>query len=245
MAAWIALQLLRGTSVRNRMNEMASHALLLEVILGGRTRLREVLSAAGEPVGEEAVNREWIGFFKNPIRAEVRANHHMQHLANMLPRVTQSLLDRSWLLTVFERKTLATCDHPVHVVPNEDLTQTGRGTGIENAPVIYVPLTRRHSLAMYLPSAWPPPLAARGRDVRWPGVAATALYSNSCTVNSARRFLFHHPKDTPLAGFDLPQPREREVAVNAQLWGWLDEDDRQVLLDAGFGPDDLDALLEQ
>lgn len=131
---------------------MASHALLLEVILGGRTRLREVLSAAGEPVGEEAVNREWIGFFKNPIRAEVRANHHMQHLANMLPRVAQSLLDRSWLLTVFERKTLATCDHPVHVVPNEDLTQTGRGTGIENAPVIYVPLTHRHSLAMYLPS---------------------------------------------------------------------------------------------
>jgi hypothetical protein len=92
------------------------------------------------------------------------------------------------LLTVFERKTLATCDHPVHVVPNEDLTQTGRGTGIENAPVIYVPLTRRHSLAMYLPS---------------------------------------------------------EVAVNAQLWGWLDEDDRQMLLDARFGPDDLDALLEQ
>ena len=90
MAAWIALQLLRGTSVRNRMNEMASHALLLEVILGGRTRLREVLSAAGEPVGEEAVNRKWIGFFKNPIRAEVRANHHMQHLANMLPRVTIS-----------------------------------------------------------------------------------------------------------------------------------------------------------
>jgi hypothetical protein len=33
--------------------------------------------------------------------------------------------------------------------------------------------------------------------------------------------------------------------VNAQLWGWIAEDDRQVLLDAGFGPDDLAALLEQ
>jgi hypothetical protein len=29
------------------------------------------------------------------------------------------------------------------------------------------------------------------------------------------------------------------------LWGWIAEDDRQVLLDAGFGPDDLAALLEQ
>ncbi|MBE8524235.1 DUF4238 domain-containing protein [Amycolatopsis sp. H6(2020)] len=244
MAVWLALQLLRGTHVRNRMSEMASHALLLEVILGGRAGLREALSAAGDPVDDDTVNREWIGFFKNPVRAEAGANHHMQHLANMLPRVTQSLLDRSWLLTEFERKALATCDHPVHVVPNEELTRTGRGTGIENATVIHVPLTRRHSLAMYLPSAWPQ-LAARGRDLRQPGVAATALYSNSCTVNGARRFLFHHPEDTPLASFDLPQPREREVAVNAQLWGWLAEDDRRVLLDAGFGPDDLDALLEQ
>ena len=98
---------------------------------------------------------------------------------------------------------------------------------------------------MYQPSAVPTQLAALGRDIRWPGVTATALYRNSCAVNSARGFLFHHHDDAPLAGFDLPQPREREVTVNAQLWGWIAEDDRQVLLDAGFGPDDLAALLEQ
>lgn len=245
MAAWVALQLLRGTSVRNSMSELASHALLLEVILGGRRRLREALIAAEEPIDDDTVNREWVGLFKDPFRGEARANHHMQHLADLLPRVTQSLLDRSWLLTVFERKALATSDHPVYLVPNEDLTWMGMGTGIENATVIHVPLTRRHSLAMYQPSAVPPQLAALGRDIRWPGVTATALYSNSCTMNSARRFLFHHPDDAPLAGFDLPQPREREIAVNAQLWGWIAEDDRQVLLDAGFGPDDLAALLEQ
>lgn len=244
MAAWLALQLLRGPRVRNSMSESASFVLLLEVILGGRARLREALAEAGEPVDDETVNREWAGLFTDPLRAEAHANHHMQHLAAMLPRVTQSLLDRSWLLTVFERKTLATSDHPVHVVPNRELTEMGMGTGIMNATVIHAPLTRRHSLAMYLPSAVPPELAALGRDVSWPGVAATALYSNSCTVNSARRFLFHHPGDTPLVGLDLPPPRERESSVRAQLWGWIREDDRQVLLDAGFGPRDLDALLE-
>lgn len=244
MAAWLAAQLLRGTGVRNSMSEMASHALLLEIIIGGRARLREALAEAGEPVDDETVNREWVDLFKDPVRAEVHANHHMQHLLATLPRVTQSLFDRSWLLTVFERKTLATSDHPVYVVPNRELTQVGMGTGTENATVIHAPLTRRHSLAMYLPSAVPPELAESGRDIRWPGVAATALYSNSCTVNSARRFLFHHPGDTPLARIDLPQPREREVSVQAQLWGWLGDDDRQVLTDAGFGPDDLDALLE-
>jgi len=61
MAAWVALQLLRGTSVRNSMSELASHALLLEVILGGRTRLREALIAAGEPIDDDTVNREWVG----------------------------------------------------------------------------------------------------------------------------------------------------------------------------------------
>jgi hypothetical protein len=245
MAAWVALQLLRGSKVRNSMSELASHALLLDVILGGRTRLRETLIAAGEPVDDDTVNRAWVGRFRDPFRAEASANHHMQHLADLLPRVTQSLLDRSWLLTAFERKALATSDHPVYVVPNEELTRVGMGTGIENATVIHVPLTRRHSLAMYQPSAVPPQLAALGHDISQRGVTATALYSNSCTVNSARRFLFHHPDDAPLAGIYLPQPREREVAVHAQLWGWITEDDRQVLLDAGFGPDDLAALLEQ
>jgi hypothetical protein len=244
VAAWIALQLLRGTSVRNSMSELASHALLLDAVLGGRTRLREALAEAGEPVADDSVDREWVELFKAPFRAEVKANHHIRHIADMLPRVAQSLLDRSWLLTVFERKSLATCDHPVYVVPNEDLSRMGMGTGIENATVIHAPLTRRHSLAMYLQSAVPPQLAAMGRDTLWPGVAATALYSNSCVVNSARRFLFHHPADAPLTGFHLPAPREQEVEVNAELWGWMAEGDRQILLSAGFGPDDLAALLK-
>lgn len=64
---------------------------------------------------------------------------------------------------MFERKALATSDHPVYLVPNEELTRMGMGTGIENATAIHVPLTRRHSLAMYLPSAVPPQLAALGR----------------------------------------------------------------------------------
>ena len=101
LAAWVALQLLRGTSVRNSMSELASHALLLEVILGGRARLRAALIAAGEPIDDHTVNQEWVGLFENPLRAEARAEHHMQHLADLLPRVTQSLFDRSWLLTVY------------------------------------------------------------------------------------------------------------------------------------------------
>ena len=84
MAAWVALQLLRGPSVRNSMSELASHALLLEVIVGGRTRLREALTEAGELNDDDTVNREWARLFKDPFRAKARAEHHMQHLADLL-----------------------------------------------------------------------------------------------------------------------------------------------------------------
>jgi hypothetical protein len=136
------------------MSELASHALLLEVILGGRTRLREALVTAGEPSDDDRVNREWVELFTNPSRAEASANHHMQHLADLLPRVTQSLLDRSWLLTVFERKTLATSDHPAYVLPNEELTRMGMGTGIENATAIHVPPEIEHRLIRRLELRW-------------------------------------------------------------------------------------------
>lgn len=243
MAGWLALQLLRGPGVRNSMSELATHALLLQVVVGGREGMRQVLADLGEPTHDSNVDEQWVAFFKNPVQLEAQANHHMRHLGEMLPRITDSLINRHWLLTVFERKALATSDHPVYVVPNDEHIARGMGTGIENAEVIHAPLTRRHSLAMYLPSA-EPELAAVGGDLTWHGVAATALYSNSCVVNSARRFLFHHPDDAPLTGLDLPQPRTRESVVHAQLWGWMNEADQQVLLKAGFGPDDLDALLE-
>jgi hypothetical protein len=35
------------------MSQLASHALLLEVILGGRARLRETLIAAGKPIDDD------------------------------------------------------------------------------------------------------------------------------------------------------------------------------------------------
>ena len=187
LAAWVALQLLRGTSVRNSMSELASHALLLEVILGGRARLRAALIAAGEPIDDHTVNQEWVGLFENPLRAEARAEHHMQHLADLLPRVTQSLFDRSWLLTVYERKALATSDHPVYLVPNEELTRMGMGSGIENATVIHAPLTRRHSLAMYQSSAVPPQLAALGRGSTCRSrVSARSQSMPSCGAGSQR-----------------------------------------------------------
>jgi hypothetical protein len=126
------------------------------------------------------------------------------------PRVAKYCSTRWWVLTAFRRKGLATCDHPVCVVPNKEHLATGLGTGIENAETIHLPLT------LGIPWRWRcgPPWLTNVRvaeDRQQAGVAATALYSNSCTVNNARHMLFHHPEDAPFKGLDLPTRQTREI----------------------------------
>jgi hypothetical protein len=236
MAAWIALQFLRGPRTRRSMSNLGSDMLQLEIMVGGRERLREALRELGQQDDDASVNREWISLFEDPLVVEPHANHHVTHIANMLPQVTALLLDRWWVLTPFQRKTLGTSDHPVHVMPNKDLQATGLGTGIANANEIHVPLTRRHSLGLALRSSLPPELATRHEDHRQPGVAAVALYSNSCTVHSAQQMLFHHPQDAPFKGLELPGPRTRELVSSGDPWRFMRDEDRQVLVDAGIQP---------
>lgn len=243
MAGWLGLQLLRGNAVRDSMNQIGTHGLTLDVIVGGRERVRLALQAAGEPADEASVDREWIDFFRNPLHAAVHANHHLHHIGRLLPEVVAGLLNRLWILTVFERKPLATSDHPVCVVPNKAMTEMGLGTGILNADEIFAPLTRRLALTMVNRAPLPPKLANLAHDIQSPGVAKTALYSNSCTSRNARRFLYHHPAEDPLEGLDLPEPRKREMSVNADPWRWMREDDQKVLLGAGIGPEAVRALL--
>jgi hypothetical protein len=134
VAGWIALHLLRGSGARARMSDLGTDLLQLEIAVGGRARLRDTLRELGEPYDDESVNREWISLFQEPLIARVNANHHLDHIARMLPRVTQSLLDRFWVLTSFQRRSLATSDHPVYIKPNPGDVAVGLGTGSRMPP---------------------------------------------------------------------------------------------------------------
>jgi hypothetical protein len=225
--------LLRGGGNRSQMSELGTDMLNLEILSGGRARLREALREEGLPDDDASVDREWIDLVADPLRVEAHPNHHLEYIAPMLPRVTAMLLDRWWVLTSFQRRAIATSDHPACVVPNMGNTVRGLGTGIANADEIVVPVTRRHSLTMALRASLPQPTPAT--DVRQPGVTAYAQYSNSCTVNNARTMVFHDPRDDPLRGLTLPQPRTSEVG-KVDLWRFIPDADRQVLIDSGLRP---------
>jgi hypothetical protein len=66
---------------------------------------------------------------------------------DLLPQVTQMLYKRNWILTYYQRKTLATSDTPVVLRPAAG-HPPGMGIGIGNAGEIHVPLDRRVALSM-------------------------------------------------------------------------------------------------
>jgi hypothetical protein len=110
------------------------------------------------------------------------------------------LYARHWDLTFFTRKSLVTSDAPVVLRPMLR-HPAGTSVGVGDAAVVQVPLDRRAALCM----------RAVGRgDQIVPGSAKIAADLNQAVANNARRFLFHHPDDKPLAGLALPQPRPRE-----------------------------------
>jgi len=81
MAGWVALHLVRGSGTRTMMSEAGTNLVRLEMIIGGRARLREVLRQVGEPFDDESVTREWISLFEDPLMVEAHANHHLHYVA--------------------------------------------------------------------------------------------------------------------------------------------------------------------
>ena len=218
------------------MEELGTGLLQLDIMCRGRVGVRTALREAGEPHDDIAVDEMWIDLFKDPPEVSVGANHHVEHLSQLLPRLSTSLLDRWWLLTNYSRKALATSDHPVFVVPNAEDAALGLGTGFENAAEIHLPLTRRRSLTMVRRETLPPDIASLGRDLCIQGVSQTALRSNHYTVQGARRMIFHHPEDSPTDGFELPQPRLNELSGSGDPWRFMSEGELNVLIEAGAKP---------
>jgi hypothetical protein len=112
------------------------------------------------------------------------------------------LYARHWHLTFFTRKSLVTSDSPVVLRPMLKYP-AGTSVAVGDAAEVQVPLDRRAALSM----------TAVGRGDRLaPGSVKIAADLNQAVANNARRFLFHHPSDDPLAGLALPQPRPRELS---------------------------------
>jgi hypothetical protein len=185
IATWAALQFLRVPAVRQLASEIAG--AYIEV---------------GVPFTTDADEQTTLWMPPDEADPEKLKRLHLEFIKKNTPIVARMLYDRHWDLTFFTRKSLATSDSPVILRPMLRYP-SGTSVAVGDAAEIQVPLDRRAALSM----------RAMGRgERRVPGSAKIAADLNQAVANNARRFLFHHPSDDPLAGLALPQPRPRELS---------------------------------
>jgi hypothetical protein len=185
LAEWVALQYLRVPWVRQFTRELAEGLCGVGI---------QSTTSSGERVTLQMPAEE-VDRLSGP-------GLHIEFIQRQAAWVAQMLYARSWVLTFYERRSLATSDTPVVLLPGPS-HPAGIGIGIANAGEIHVPLDRRVALSMG-DSSFP--------DGRAKGVTKTALYLNDATAKNARRYVFHHPDDDPLYHLTLPEPRQHELA---------------------------------
>jgi Protein of unknown function (DUF4238) len=185
IATWTALQFLRVPAVRQLAHEITGAYIDVGVpITTGTGEQIRLRMPAGEADPEKLKRL------------------HLEFIRKNTPAVARMLHDRDWHLTFFTRKTLIAADSPVVLRPMLRYP-AGTSVAVGDAAEVQVPLDRRAALSMRT--------AGRG-DQLMPGSAKIAADLNQAVTNNARRFLFHHPSDDPLAGLALPPPRPRELS---------------------------------
>jgi hypothetical protein len=192
---WTALQYLRVPSVRRLGREVV-----------------EAFSGVGVPARTGSGEQITVKMPAELIKDMTGSRHHLELINDLLPQVTQMLCKRNWILTYYQRKSLATSDTPVVLRPAAS-HPAGTGIGIGTASEIHVPLDRRVALSMGDGSTG---------DAQCAGVTKTAIYLNDAMAKNARRYLFHHPEDDPFRGLELPGPRTRELASPEAAIGLAD-----------------------
>jgi Protein of unknown function (DUF4238) len=185
IATWAALQYLRVPAVRQLATEIA-----------------DAYIEAGVPFTTDAGQQTTLWMPADEADPEKIKRLHLEFIRKNTPVAARMLYARDWHLTFFTRKTLITADSPVVLRP---MLRHPAGTSVAlgDAAEVQVPLDRRAALFMTAPG--------RGDQVV-PGSARIAADLNQAVASNARRFIFHHPADYPLAGLVLPQPRPRELA---------------------------------
>jgi hypothetical protein len=212
LAAWAALQHLRSEGVRNSQVQMQAQMIRLVVGVSGKEALRELIShAEGRDVDDVELDAEWADLTK-PSGPDLIPDpvQHLRMLVDLWAPTIKQMMARIWTLVRFQRRCLITSDHPVSLAVGQNYPKY-RGVGLVTAEAFVLPLSRRVGLMMGRIDGQAVP------ELELSGTTKLARSFVHETIRGARRYLYHHPDDDPLAGLDLPDPSSQE-------WGDIGED---------------------
>lgn len=214
LATWIALQYLRSEDVRTSQGAMNAGMIRLIVGTSGKEALRRIIERAEDrQVPDEELDWEWQDITK-PGGPDLAPNvpQHLQLLMSLLGDTSRYLHDCHWTLIRFSRRVLVTSDHPVSLVMEPDYP-AWQGIGLLTADLYLVPLSRRLALTIQ-PRRRLPTGVGVVPDFPAPGTTKMARSINQETVRRARRYVYHHPDDSPLEGLFLPDPEPAQSPMS-------------------------------
>lgn len=207
IAAWAALQHLRGQSARSAITEIQAAILGLLVRTAGKEPLRELISRVeGREISDGELDDEWKDLTK-PSGPDLvpQTEDHLKSLMSLWNPTIGSMLARPWSIVRFSRRPLITGDHPVSMIAGAG-HPSSIGVGIMTAGAFVLPLNRYTGLIMSDADY------AGAPDGDLPPSTALAQMFVDATVGSTRRYLYHHPDDDPFNGRALPLPRQSEIS---------------------------------
>jgi Protein of unknown function (DUF4238) len=207
LALFTALQVTRGWRFRDKMNEIATLTMQKEIESLPLETWRAWLRHKGEPHGDKDVEAFRASALGESAPRLVMSQPHAvgRALQFAVEDHVPQLLIRTWRLLQFDRDLLVTSDSPVGMWT---MTPDGQyfGVGVANARIVCLPLNRRTALAM-IPPAGPDRIAPSGLP--------RAQQINTAVMLGARKWIYHHPDDSPFTDLVLPPNTTAQVEVMA------------------------------
>jgi hypothetical protein len=140
------------------------------------------------------------------------SHEHLRLLRSLIAPIGGLVYDCHWLLQRLTRRALLTSDHPVSLHVDSDFPSF-LGVGIANAHTFLIPLSRRLALTAQRRERLPPEMQDAA-DFSAAGTTRAAKSINQATAANARRYIYHHPNESPLEGLSLPQPNRQRFTMN-------------------------------
>lgn len=221
LAAYMALQAVRGPDARATRQHVHASLIRLEIGLGGRRNvgswIRENTGVEPTPELEDRIWAQATQPGGPPIELDTLS--HIHDTVETAEELTPSVALRPWILVRFNQESLLTSDAPVSLIRSPD-TAPWKGVGFETAAAIAFPLTRKLGLLMVDPTmmrdhldedelpaeqyrSW---LLRGAVDQVQRGNTDLENYFNEHTAASAREYIYHHPEDERCVPDELPEP---------------------------------------
>jgi hypothetical protein len=200
LATYLGLQVARSPRTRAMLDQIVDRTSKIMVAFSGPSGTRKVLEDKGHELSDEEAAALWrtASAFDN-YRVTPHQNRQIQQMLDSIFPLAEPFAVLPWGMVRFQHRALLTCDNPVGMWRPADRSRHQgwtHGIGVATADELWFPLDRRTALLVS------PHLPTDGLRLR--ATTKWAQRINQIIALWAHRFIYHHPKDDPLAGLWLP-----------------------------------------